>query len=80
MQEDPVFKEMVRKSFILKKQPDIEIPMVKKNAGIKEHGSTTLILSSLIHLIVYPLDTIKTRVISRHAHLDIAKFQANRVN
>ena len=35
--------------------------------------------STCIHLLIYPLDTIKTRVISKHHQFDIARFHANLV-
>ena len=35
MQEDPTFKQMVKKSHILKKYPDIKIPLVKKETKFK---------------------------------------------
>lgn len=79
MEEDPVFKEMVRRSFILRKAPDLEIPMVKSEARFKHHAATTLVLSTCIHLAIYPLDTLKTRLISRSLVSDLAYFDRNKV-
>lgn len=40
---------------------------------------TTGILSTLTHLIAYPLDSIKTRIMSKNRVHDVARFRANRV-
>ena len=53
--------------------------MVKKQAGLKHEAITTLSLATLIHLIIYPFDTIKTRLISRSQFSDLARFQQNNV-
>ena len=74
MEPDPVFKNIVKKSFILQKYDDIEIPLVKKQPNIGHHTFTTLLLSTSIHFLIYPLDTIKTRIISQNKIADVAKF------
>lgn len=40
---------------------------------------TTLTLATLIHLFVYPFDTIKTRLIAKSQFSDIARFSQNNV-
>lgn len=74
MQEDPKFNEMVRKSFILRKLPDLQVPMIKKPAKFQHEAMTTLSLATLIHLLIYPLDTIKNRMIARTKFSDLAHF------
>lgn len=39
---------------------------------------TTFFLSSIVHFLIYPFDTIKTRLISHNKVSDIAKFQLNK--
>ena len=74
MEPDPKFKNMVKKSFILQKEKDLEIPLVKKQPNIKHHTTTTFILSSLTHFLIYPFDTIKTRIIAKNKTIDISYF------
>jgi len=55
------------------------IPQVKKEPTILHKTITTGILSTLTHLIAYPLDTFKTRVMSKNKINDVARFKANKV-
>ena len=83
MQEDPVYHKMLEKSFIMSKyhqrNPKVPIPKVKKKKTMLHQAVTTGFLSTLIHLISFPLDTIKTRNMAKHKTLDIARFGANNV-
>lgn len=80
MEPNPVFKKMYQKSFILKKEHDLQVPMVPKQPTLKHQAVTTLCLSTAVHMLIYPLDTIKTRIISRNIVQDVARFKANHVS
>lgn len=69
---------MYERSFILKKYDDLEVPLVKKYPTIKNHALTTFFLASCAHFVLYPLDTIKTRLIANNKVSDIANFQLNK--
>jgi hypothetical protein len=69
---------MYDRSFILKKYEDLDVPVVKKYPSIKNHAMTTFFLSTFVHLVIYPFDTIKTRLIASNKITDIAKFQLNK--
>ena len=83
MQDDPQYLKMLDKSFIMQKYHQTHrkayIPQVKKEPAIVHKTITTGILSTLTHLIAYPLDSIKTRIISKNKLNDVARFKANRV-
>lgn len=52
--------------------------MIKKSPNIKNHLVTTFFISSLTHFLIYPLDTVKARIIASNKILDIAKFNLNK--
>jgi hypothetical protein len=37
------------------------------------------VLSTLIHMVAYPADTIKVRKMAKNRLVDVARFQANNV-
>lgn len=82
MQEDPAYLEMVKRSFILKNHhkynKNAVVPLVNKSPTILHKLATMALLSSAIHIIAYPFDTIKTRIMSRSKFHDVAKFEANK--
>lgn len=83
MQDDPNYVRMLQKSFIMSKHhqrhPREPLPQVKKEPTILHKVITTGVLSSLIHLIAYPFDTIKVRKMARNKLVDVARFDANKV-
>lgn len=83
MQDDPLYKKMIEKSFIMKKHHyghrNATIPQVKKEPTILHKAAVTGILSTITHLIAYPLDTIKTRKMAKSKFHDVARFDANGV-
>lgn len=84
MEDDPAYVKMVEKSHIMRKyhqtHRNIAVPQVQKEPQITHKVVATGILSSLIHIIAYPLDTIKVRKMARCKVHDVAKFEANKVN
>jgi hypothetical protein len=78
MQDDPQYLKMLEKSFIMQKYHQTHrkayIPQVKKEPSIIHKTITTGILSTLTHLIAYPLDSIKTRIISKNKIKDVVRF------
>ena len=83
MQDDPEYAKMLEKSFIMNKyhqrHPRVPIPQVKKEPTFLHKVATTGILSTLIHCIAYPFDTIKIRKMAKHKLMDVARFDANNV-
>lgn len=83
MQDDPQYTKMMQKSFIMNKyhhmHPRATVPQVKKEPTILHKTITTGILSTIIHLVAFPLDTIKIRKMARNKKVDIAHFAANNV-
>jgi len=83
MQDDPNYVKLVEKSFILKdyhrKHRRAEIPQVKKEPGILHKVIATGFLSSIIHIIAYPFDTIKIRKMAKSSIHDVARFEQNKV-
>lgn len=83
MQDDPNYVKMMEKSFIMskyhQKHPRERLPQVKKDPTILHKVLTTGVLSSLIHLIAFPFDTIKVRKMARNKLVDVARFDANKV-
>lgn len=83
MQDDPQYLKLLEKSFIMRKYHETHrkahIPQVKKEPSILNKAVTTGILSTLTHLIAYPIDTVKTRIMSKNKIHDVARFKANRV-
>ena len=53
---------------------------MKKEGRFKHHAATTLVLSACVQLLVYPFDTIKTRVIAKNRAGDYAHFIKNRTS
>ena len=84
MEDDPRYKKMIEKSFIMNKHhtsnPRAPIPQVKKEPTILHQAITTGTLSTLIHCLAYPADTIKIRKIANNKLHDVARFQANQVS
>jgi hypothetical protein len=83
MQEDPAYVKLVEKSFIMKNyhrsHPRAEVPQVRKEPTILHKVITTGFLSSLIHIVAFPLDTIKVRKMARSKLHDVARFEQNKV-
>jgi hypothetical protein len=73
-----VYTQMLEKSHIMRKYHKTHrhdpVPQVKKEPKITHKVVATGVLSTIIHLIAYPLDTIKVRKIAKSAVHDAAKF------
>lgn len=55
------------------------MPQVPKQQKIIHRAIATGFVSSLIHILAYPLDTLKVRKMANNKFVDIARFKANAV-
>ena len=73
-----MYTQLLQKSHIMRKYHRTHkhepVPQVKKEPNIKHKVASTGILSTIIHLIAYPLDTIKVRKIAKSTVHDTARF------
>lgn len=80
MQEDPSFKKLVSKSYILRQAPGLEVPLVPIRITTFHEGVATLFLTTATHFTTFMLDTIKVRIQARHINEDVAHFTRNKVD
>lgn len=58
----------------------LPIPQVGKTPQLQHEALSTLFVSTIVHILVYPFDTIKTRIMAKGKIGDIANFNKNQAS